>query len=108
MLHEVAIMMMLITRGESEPDTGSVLELDDDVQGCCWLVVCIGSSQGVKSRPVQPAVKPEPISIHSASTRPHSDQQAGGAFNERIRKTAQDYYAQTELAEDFRQKHMSK
>ena len=29
MLHEVAIMMMLITRGESEPDTGSVLELDD-------------------------------------------------------------------------------
>ena len=35
MLHEVAIMMMLITRGESEPDTGSVLELDDDVQGCC-------------------------------------------------------------------------
>ena len=33
MLHEVAIMMMLITRGESEPDTGSVLELDDDAQG---------------------------------------------------------------------------
>ena len=26
---------MLITRGESEPDTGSVLELDDDAQGFC-------------------------------------------------------------------------
>ena len=49
------------------------------------MVVCIGSSQGVKSRPVQPAVKPEPISIHSASTRPHSDPQAGGAFNELLR-----------------------
>ena len=44
-----------------------------------------GSSQGIKSRPVQPAVKPETISIHSASTRPHSDPHAGGAFNELLR-----------------------
>ena len=49
------------------------------------MVVCLGSSQGVESRPVQPAVKPETISIHSASTRPHSDPHAGGAFNELLR-----------------------
>ena len=35
MLHEVAIMTMPITRGESEPHTGSELELDDDTQQCC-------------------------------------------------------------------------
>ena len=34
MLHEVAIMTMPITRGESEPHTGE-LELDDDTQQCC-------------------------------------------------------------------------
>ena len=34
-LHEVAIMTMPITRGESEPHTGSELELDDDTQQCC-------------------------------------------------------------------------
>ena len=34
-LHEVAIIMVLITRGESEPHTGSELELDDDTQQCC-------------------------------------------------------------------------
>ena len=35
MLHEVAILTMLITRGESEPHTGSGLELDDDARRCC-------------------------------------------------------------------------
>ena len=35
MLHEVVIMTMPITRGESEPHTGSGLELDDDAAlGC--------------------------------------------------------------------------
>ena len=43
-LHEVAIIMILITRGESVPHTGSELELDDDAQRCCWLVVGLGSS----------------------------------------------------------------
>ena len=35
MLHEVAILTMLITRGESEPHTGSGLELDGDARRCC-------------------------------------------------------------------------
>ena len=34
-LHEVVIMTMPITRGESERHTGSELELDDDTQQCC-------------------------------------------------------------------------
>ena len=34
-LHEVVILTMLITRGESAPHTGSGLELDDDARWCC-------------------------------------------------------------------------
>ena len=35
MLHEVVIMTMPITRGESEPHTGSGLELDGAARRCC-------------------------------------------------------------------------
>ena len=35
LLHEVVILTMPLTRGESEPHTGSGLERDDDAQRCC-------------------------------------------------------------------------